>query len=65
MGKQKQSLLFSATISNDVRDFAVSGIKDYKMLYVDKDSTISDDLKIHFFVGRTGEKPGLLIFLIN
>ena len=57
--------MFSATISNDVRDFAISGIKDYKMLFVDKDSKISDDLKIHFFICRSSEKPGVLIFLIN
>ena len=30
--KNKQSFLFSATISSDVRDFALSGIKDYRMV---------------------------------
>ena len=32
MSKSRQSLLFSATISSQVKDFAISGIKDYKMI---------------------------------
>jgi len=32
MPKTRQSLLFSATISNSVKDFTLSGIKDYKMV---------------------------------
>jgi ATP-dependent RNA helicase DDX54/DBP10 len=44
MPKSRQSLLFSATISASVKDFTLSGIKDYKMVQVDKDSKLSDDL---------------------
>lgn len=65
MPKFRQSLLFSATISSQVRDFALSGIKDYKMLQVDKDSKLSDDLKIHFFVVRSGEKTLSLIYIMK
>ena len=32
MPKSRQSLLFSATISSQVKDFALSGIKDYRMI---------------------------------
>jgi ATP-dependent RNA helicase DDX54/DBP10 len=65
MPKNKQSLLFSATISNDVRDFTLSGIKDYKMIQVDKDSKLSDDLKLHFLVVRTLEKTAILLYLLQ
>jgi ATP-dependent RNA helicase DDX54/DBP10 len=65
MPKSRQSLLFSATISNDVKDFTLSGIKDYKMVQVDRDSTLSDDLKLHFFVARSQEKVGVLLYLMQ
>ena len=65
MPKNRQSLLFSATISSQVRDFAISGIKDYKMLQIDKDSKLSDDLKIHFFIVRSGEKTLSLIYIMR
>jgi ATP-dependent RNA helicase DDX54/DBP10 len=32
MAKNRQSLLFSATISSSVREFSLSGMKDYKMV---------------------------------
>jgi ATP-dependent RNA helicase DDX54/DBP10 len=65
MPKSRQSLLFSATISSQVRDFALSGIKDYRMLQVDKESKLSDDLKLHFFMVRTGEKPAALLYVMR
>lgn len=57
--------MFSATISSQVKDFALSGIKEYKMIQVDKESKISDDLKIHFFIVRNGEKGATLLYLIK
>jgi len=65
MPKNRQSLLFSATISSDVKDFALSGIKDYKMVQVDRDSKLSDDLKLQFFIVRTGEKVATLLFIMK
>lgn len=56
MPKSRQSLLFSATISASVKDFTLSGIKDYKMVQVDKDSKLSDDLVNHFFIVKSLEK---------
>ena len=65
MPKSRQSLLFSATISSSVKDFALSGIKDYKMVQVDKDSKLSDELKCHFFVLKSHEKVGLLLYIMQ
>ena len=42
MPSNRQSLLFSATISSHVKEFTLSGIKDYRMIQVDKDSKLSD-----------------------
>lgn len=65
MPKERQSLLFSATISSDVKDFTLSGIKDYKMVQVDKESKLSDDLKSHFLIVRTFEKIAALLFIMQ
>ena len=65
MPKTRQSLLFSATISNSVKDFTLSGIKDYKMVQVDKDSKLSDQLKCHFMVVKTHEKMAALLFIMQ
>jgi len=65
MTKSKQVLLFSATISDEVKDFALSGIKEYRMLKVDKDSQLSDLLKMHFFITRSNDKLAGLLYLLN
>ena len=65
MPKTRQSLLFSATISSQVKDFTLAGIKDYRMIQVDKESTLSDLLKCHFFMVRSGEKPAALLYIMR
>jgi ATP-dependent RNA helicase DDX54/DBP10 len=65
MSKSRQSLLFSATISSQVKDFTLSGIKDYRIIQVDKESKLSDDLKLHFFVVRSGEKAASLLYVMR
>jgi len=65
MPASRQSLLFSATISSSVRDFSLSGMKDYKMVQVDRDSTLSELLKLHFLVLRSHEKEAALFYILN
>ena len=65
MPANRQSLLFSATISSEVKDFTLSGMKDYRMVQVDRDSKLSDQLKLHFFVVRSVEKEASLMFVLR
>jgi len=65
MPSERQSLLFSATISSDVKDFTLAGIKDYKMVQVDKESKLSEELKCNFFVIKSFEKTAALIFIMR
>ena len=65
MPNNRQSLLFSATISSEVKDFTLAGIKDYRMVQVDRDSKLSDQLKIHFFVCRSVEKEAALMYTLR
>lgn len=48
-----------------MKDFTLSGMKDYRMVQVDKDSKLSDALKLHFFVVRSNEKDAALMYVIN
>ena len=43
----------------------MSGIKDYKMVQVDKENKLSDDLKCHFFIVKSGEKVGMLLYIMQ
>jgi len=65
MPSNRQSLLFSATISSEVKDFSLSGMKDYRMIQVDRDSKVSDQLKIHFLVCKSIEKEAVLLFILR
>ena len=65
MPNNRQSLLFSATISSEVKDFTLSGIKDYRMVQVDRDSRLSDQLKLQFFVVRSVEKDAALFYVLR
>jgi len=65
MPANRQSLLFSATISSEVREFTLAGMKDYRMVQVDKDSKLSDSLKINFYVCRSVEKDAILLFTLR
>ena len=65
MPSSRQSLLFSATISAEVKDFTLAGIKDYRMVSVDRDNKLSDQLKIHFFICRSNEKEAALVYTMR
>jgi ATP-dependent RNA helicase DDX54/DBP10 len=65
MPQGRQSLLFSATISAEVKDFTLAGIKDYRMISVDRDNKLSELLKIHFFIVRSNEKEAALIYTMR
>ena len=57
--------MFSATISSDVKEFSMSGMKDYRMVQVDRDSKLSEQLKLHFIVVRSVEKDAGLMWILR
>ena len=65
MPANRQSMLFSATISSQVKEFTLSGMKEYRMVQVDRDSKLSDQLKLHFYVVRSGEKEASLFYILR
>lgn len=65
MPKNKQVCLFSATIPPSLANFTLSGIKDYKMIKLHHEYTLSEQLKCHFFVCRSNDKPAALLYLLR
>uniref|UniRef100_A0A7S3KPE4 RNA helicase n=1 Tax=Euplotes crassus TaxID=5936 RepID=A0A7S3KPE4_EUPCR len=65
MPKNKQILLFSATIPPSLANFTLSGIGDYKMIKLHQEYTLSDQLKCHFFITRSTDKPAALLYLLK
>lgn len=43
----------------------MSGMKDYRLVQVDRDSKLSDALKLHFVVCRSVEKDAGLLWVLR
>jgi ATP-dependent RNA helicase DDX54/DBP10 len=65
MPKNKQTLLFSATIPPSLANFTLSGIRDYKMLKLNQEYTLSDRLKLLFYICQSTDKPAALLYLLK
>ena len=48
-----------------MREFTLAGMTDYRMVQVDRDSKLSDQLKLHFYVVRTAEKEAALFYILR
>ena len=65
MPKHRQSLLFSATLPPTLADFTLSGIREYKLIKLDHEHKISDDLKMNFYLTRSRDKLSTLLYLLS
>jgi len=65
MPKHRQSLLFSATLPPSLADFTTSGIREYKLIKLDHEYKLSDDLKLNYFFVRSKEKTAALLYLLQ
>ena len=61
----RQTLLFSATLPKMLVDFASAGLKDPKLVRLDTDIKISENLRTAFFTMRLEEKPAALIYILR
>ena len=57
-----QRLMFSGTITPDLSDFALAGLRDYS--YVHQEIALPETMKIDFFVIRPEEKAATLLYLL-
>lgn len=62
---QRQTLLFSATIPQQLTDFAAAGLSDYRLLRLDTEYTMPDKATLHFLLCRTSEKLAVLTLILQ
>ena len=61
----RQTLLFSATLPKSLVDFAKAGLQDPKLVRLDVESKISQDLRMAFFSVKQAEKEACLLILLR
>lgn len=65
MTQEKQTIMMSATMPKELKEFATTGVREYLFLQLDKESHISDKLILHFLITRSLEKYASLVYLLT
>ena len=63
--KNRQTCLFSATLPKKLVQFASAGLRDPVLVKVDKESSLSSELTMHFLETKSDYKPSVLIHLLS
>ncbi|KAG6811535.1 hypothetical protein H0H92_006968 [Tricholoma furcatifolium] len=61
----RQTLLFSATLPKSLVEFAKAGLEEPKLVRLDAESKISNDLRMAFFSVKQAEKEACLLSLLR
>lgn len=61
----RQTLLYSATLPKNLVEFAKAGLQNPRLIRLDAESKISNDLQMAFFSVKPGEKEAALISLLR
>ena len=62
---QRQTLLFSATLSKILAEFAKAGLYEPELIRLDIEMKLNDNLKLVFFHLRHDDKTALLLYLLR
>jgi len=65
MPASRQTILLSATIPEQVSDFAKVGLKDYVFVKLDSEYTLPDTMKLNFFLTKSNTKLSALLYFIK
>lgn len=63
--EDRQTLLFSATMPTQLAEFAQVGLRAPAVVRLDAEATLSDRLRLAFFVCRQDDKPAALLHLLR
>ena len=58
-------LLFSATLPKALVEFARAGLREPKLIRLDTDTKVSENLRLAFFICRKEEKAAALLKLLK
>ncbi|CAF3531275.1 unnamed protein product [Rotaria socialis] len=62
---QRQTLLFSATLSKVLAEFAKAGLYEPELIRLDLEMKLNDNLKLLFFHSRHDDKTALLLYVLR
>ncbi|KAF2072582.1 hypothetical protein CYY_006105 [Polysphondylium violaceum] len=65
LGENRQTLLFSATLPSLMAEFVRAGLHSPKLVRLDTETKISDQLTLSFYTVRQDEKLGVLLYLLK
>jgi len=65
LGENRQTLLFSATLPSLMAEFVRAGLHSPKLVRLDTETKISDQLSLSFYTVRQDEKLGVLLYLLK
>ena len=61
----RQTLMFSATIPDEISSFAKASMKEYIFVKLDKESQIPEEIQLNFFLVKSEEKVAGLLYLLD
>lgn len=61
----RQTLMFSATIPEELSSFARAGLKEYVFVKLDSEFTINENISLNFVLTRNNEKLASLVHLLK
>lgn len=62
---QRQTLMFSATIPEQLSSFARAGLKEYVFCKLDNEYTLNEQMEVNFLVCKSNEKMATLVYLLK
>ncbi|KYR02702.1 putative RNA helicase [Tieghemostelium lacteum] len=65
LSETRQTMLFSATLPSMLVDFVRAGLNSPKLVRLDTDTKISENLSLSFYTIRHDEKLGCLLYLLR
>jgi ATP-dependent RNA helicase DDX54/DBP10 len=65
LNRLRQTLMFSATIPDSLETFARSGTKEFRIVKLDSEFSLSPSLEMDFFVINDADKKALLVKLLR
>jgi ATP-dependent RNA helicase DDX54/DBP10 len=65
LSSSRQTLLFSATLPKSLVDFARAGLQEPKLVRLDADTKVSQDLESAFFTVKSADKEGALLQIMQ
>lgn len=65
VSQNRQTLMFSATIPEELSAFARAGLKEYVFVKLDSEFTINENISLNFVLTRNNEKLASLVHLLK